>query len=368
MDLRSFRNPKLVRQVVKDLSEYRNEVKIMEVCGTHTMAIGKWGIRKLIPENIKLISGPGCPVCVTPSSVIDELINLEGVTIASFGDLLRLPGSIGNLEQARAKGLDVHTIYSPLEALELSKQKETLFVGIGFETTIPGIAYTISEAHRLKLTDFSVLSLGKLIAPALDALLSDKQIEIDGFILPGHVSVITGTDAYSFMPEKYRVGGVVTGFEPLDIVVGIQKLLGQMTRPQIINEYSRAVTKKGNQNAQAMIERIFEVSNAFWRGLGKIPSSGLIIRDEYSQFDASKKYGLMVESPEVSLAACQSAPASVSNVSANCRCGDILKGKIIPIECALFNSECTPDNPLGPCMVSSEGSCAAYYLYERGYQ
>lgn len=368
MDLRSFRDPGLIRQVVKDLSEYRNDVKIMEVCGTHTMAIGKWGIRNLIPENIKLISGPGCPVCVTPSSVIDELIGLEGVTIASFGDLLRLPGSTGNLEQARAKGLHVHTVYSPLEALELSKQKETLLVGIGFETTIPGIAYTITEAQRLKLTDFSVLSLGKLIPPALDALLSDEQIEIDGFILPGHVSLITGTDTYGFMPEKYQVGGVVTGFEPLDIVVGIKSLLGQISKPQIINEYSRAVTKKGNQNARAMIERVFEVSDAYWRGLGKIPSSGLIIRDEYSQFDASKKYGLMVESPEA-VSASQSASASVSNVSSNCRCGDILKGKIIPTQCALYsNNKCTPDNPVGPCMVSSEGSCAAYYLYERGHQ
>ncbi len=352
MTLNNFRNPELIRKIVTELQDWKKPVKFMEVCGSHTMAIGHWGIRKLLPETISLISGPGCPVCVTPSSVIDSLIDLKDVTIATFGDLVRVPGNKGTLEQARAKGLDVRMVYSPMEALEIAREKETVFAGIGFETTIPGIAYTIMEASKKNLKNFSVLPAFKLVPPALDALLSAKDTNVDGFILPGHVSVIIGSDAYSLLPEKFGIGGVVTGFEPLDILVGIKKLIEQirLQKPKIENEYSRVVSSSGNLQAQEMIYKILEVEDALWRGLGWIPKSGLGIRKKFEKFDAIKKYGIEITDTEQ---------------QTGCRCGDVLKGKIIPPECSMFGKACLPNNPIGPCMVSSEGSCAAYYKYER---
>lgn len=352
MELNNFRNPHLIKKIVSELQEWEKPVKFMEVCGSHTMAIGHWGIRKLLPKSISLISGPGCPVCVTPSSVIDSLIDLKDVTIATFGDLIRVPGNKGTLEQARANGLDVRIVYSPMEALEMAREKETVLVGIGFETTIPGIAYTIMEASRLNLKNFSVLPAFKLVPPALDALLSAKDTNVDGFILPGHVSVIIGSDAYKLLPEKFGIGGVVTGFEPLDILVGIKKLIQQikLQKPKIENEYSRVVSKEGNKQAQKIIYKVLEKEDALWRGLGWIPMSGLGIREEFSRFDAIKKYGIEITDTEK---------------QTGCRCGDVLKGNIIPPECPLFGNVCKPNNPIGPCMVSSEGSCAAYYKYER---
>jgi len=352
MHLNNFRDPELIKKIVTELQNWKKSVKFMEVCGSHTMAIGHWGIRKLLPKSISLISGPGCPVCVTPSSVIDSLIDLKDVTIATFGDLVRVPGNKGTLEQARAKGLDVRMIYSPMEALEMAREKETVFVGIGFETTIPGIAYTIMEASRQNLKNFSVLPAFKLVPPALDALLSAKDTNVDGFILPGHVSVIIGSDAYSLLPEKFGIGGVVTGFEPLDILIGIKKLTDQIKieKPEIENEYSRVVSSSGNIQAQKVIKKVLQGEDALWRGLGWIPKSGLGIREEFSRFDAIKKYGIEITDTEQ---------------QTGCRCGDVLKGKIIPSECPLFGKVCKPNNPIGPCMVSSEGSCAAYYKYER---
>ena len=350
VNLNHFRQPELIGKILQDLHDFQRPVSFMEVCGSHTMAIGHWGLRKLLPRNIRLISGPGCPVCVTPASVIDELSRLKGITIATFGDLIRVPGSRQTLEQARARGADVHTVYSPLEALELSKQGETIFVGIGFETTIPGIAHTVLEAARLNLADFSVLVLCKLIPPALKALLSDPEVKIDGLILPGHVSVVTGTQAYEFIPDKFGIGGVVTGFEPLDIVLGIKKLTNQLGAPQISNEYSRMVSREGNQVAQAMMAEVFSTGAALWRGLGEIPDSGLQLRSKYSSFDALAKYGLNITADQENTA---------------CQCGSVLKGKIQPSECPLYANTCTPANPVGPCMVSSEGSCAAFYKYER---
>ncbi|NQV18339.1 MAG: hydrogenase formation protein HypD [Armatimonadetes bacterium] len=352
MHLNNFRNPELIKKIVTELQGWKKPVKFMEVCGSHTMAIGHWGIRKLLPKSISLISGPGCPVCVTPSSVIDSLIDLKDVTIATFGDLVRVPGNKGTLEQARAKGLDVRMIYSPMEALEMAKEKETVFVGIGFETTIPGIAYTILEASRQNLKNFSVLPAFKLVPPALDALLSAKDTNFDGFILPGHVSVIIGADAYNLLPEKFGIGGVVTGFEPLDILIGIEKLTNQIknNEPKIENEYSRVVSSSGNLQAQKIIDKVLQVEDALWRGLGWIPMSGLGIRKDFEEFDAIMKYGVEITDTEK---------------QTGCRCGDVLKGKIIPSECPLFGKACLPNNPIGPCMVSSEGSCAAYYKYER---
>jgi len=352
LDLLKFRDPDLIKRIVNDLKNWEKSIKVMEVCGSHTMAIGHWGIRKLLPKTISLISGPGCPVCVTPASVIDSLIDLKGVTIATFGDLIRVPGQNGTLEQARAKGLDVRMVYSPLEALKIAEKKETVFVGIGFETTIPGIAQTILLASKNKVKNFSVLPAFKLVPPALDALLSAEDVELNGFLLPGHVSVIIGSDAYQILPEKFGIGGVVTGFEPLDILIGIQKLVkqNQTNNPVIENEYSRVVTKKGNEQAQKVIDQVLKVEDALWRGIGWIPKSGLGIREDFQEFDAFKKYGItLTEKAD----------------KTGCRCADVLKGKIIPSECPLFEKTCKPNNPIGPCMVSSEGSCAAYYKYER---
>lgn len=353
MDLSKYRHPELVSNIVDKLARWKNPVKFMEVCGSHTMAIGQWGLRKLLPDNIKLISGPGCPVCVTPGGVIDILSSLKGVTIATFGDLLHVPGNKGSLADARANGLDVRVVYSSLEALELSRERETIFVGIGFETTIPGIAHTIQIAKKEKLTDFSVLPMFKTIPPALDALLASEEVDIDGLILPGHVSVIIGWKAYSFIPAKYGTSCVVAGFEPLDIMVAIERLINQIEthNPRVDNEYTRVVTPDGNLKAQEMLQQVLEPTDTYWRGLGLLPNSGLKIIKEYAQFDAAIKYDISLDFDK-------------HEENQSCRCAEVLKGKITPPQCPLFKTKCHPQNPLGPCMVSSEGSCAAYYKYE----
>jgi len=347
-----FRDPDLVRSLVEELQSWEKPVKLMEVCGSHTMAIGHWGLRKLLPSSITLLSGPGCPVCVTPYSVIDSIMNLKDVTIATFGDLIRVPGRNGSLEQSRARGLDVRIVYSPFDALEMAKKKETVFIGIGFETTSPGVAYTIKQAAEKKIKNFSVLPAFKIIPPALEALADDKDVSIDAFILPGHVSAILGSEPYRVLSEKYETGGVVTGFEPLDILNGIRMLLRQIQEkdPRIEIEYKWVVHKDGNPQAKAILDEIFTVEDSLWRGIGKINRSGLTIRDEFSDYNALKKYNLTLPEKD--------------DFDKGCRCGDVLKGKIIPKECPLFKVKCTPENPIGACMVSSEGSCAAYYKYE----
>lgn len=349
---KKFRDPALIGKIVDQLQGWQTPIKIMEVCGSHTMAIGHWGIRKLLPPSISLLSGPGCPVCVTPSSLIDELIKLEGITIATFGDLIRVPGKAQTLEQARAQGLDIALVYSPLEALKLAEKKEVVFVGIGFETTIPGIAQTIYLAAQKKLKNFSVFPAFKLVPPALDALLATEDINLNGFLLPGHVSVIIGSNSYDLLPEKYKIGGVVSGFEPLDILLAVKLLTEQIKKgePKILNEYDRVVGEAGNKIAQQLILEVLQIEDALWRGLGWIPASGLGIREKYSEYDAVKKYNITLKD-EV--------------IDNGCRCTDVLKGKIIPSQCPLFEKSCTPAHPVGPCMVSSEGSCAAYYKYER---
>jgi len=352
MDLKQFRNPEIVKNLLRDIHTYKEPIKIMEVCGSHTMAIGHWGIRKLLPDNIQLISGPGCPVCVTPSSLIDLMSGLKGISIYTFGDLIRVPGNNGSLEEARSRGADISIVYSPLEALKNAEKNETVFVGIGFETTIPGIAYTILEAHRRKLTNFSVMPAFKTVPPALKAILSSQDIQLDGFLLPGHVSVILGEEDYSFLVTDFNIGGIICGFEPIDILLGIKQLIDQKKNnlPQIDNEYKRVVSVRGNQTAKMIINKVLQPIDAVWRGLGTIPSSGLGIRREYLDFDASHKYGLEITDNEK---------------ESGCRCGDVLRGKIIPTGCPLFAKTCNPSNPIGPCMVSSEGSCAAYFKYER---
>ena len=356
-----FRNLHLVQKLAEYiLQELAFPVKLMEVCGTHTMAIARFGIRELLPSSITLVSGPGCPVCVTPQSQIDELIRLgrqKDVILATFGDLLRVPGTLSSLELERAKGADIRVVYSPLDAVEIAvvnKDKRVVFAGIGFETTAPGVALAVLEAKKRGLTNFYVLSAHKLIPPAMSALASDPAIAIQGFICPGHVSTVIGISAYLPLVREYKIPCVISGFEPLDILQSILMLVRQIKegRADVEVQYSRAVSQEGNLEAKRCIDKVFKVADAEWRGLGVIPSSGLEFKPEFSMFDAkqflSERSATLGDEKETI-----------------CKCGWILKGLISPRECSAFGTKCTPNSPLGPCMVSSEGACAAEYRYSR---
>ncbi|SMB98892.1 hydrogenase expression/formation protein HypD [Thermanaeromonas toyohensis ToBE] len=331
---------------------------IMEVCGTHTVALGRTGLRSLLADYLDLRSGPGCPVCVTAPEDIDYMLLLArqpDVVVATFGDMLRVPGSYGSLEQARAEGSQVQVCYSPREAVELAKSypdKTVVFLGIGFETTAPAVALALKEAITEKLKNFLLYSAHKLVPPALSLLASDPELGLDGFILPGHVSAILGRQAFIFLAEKYNLPAAIAGFEPLDILGALMELLPLILRreAQVINAYPRVVTETGNQKAQKILEEIFSPHSANWRGLGIIPESGLKLKACYQDFEARERYPLEVRP---------------SPPPAGCRCGAILKGLSLPPECPLFGRRCTPLTPVGPCMVSSEGSCAAYYRYSQ---
>lgn len=332
------------------------KVKIMEVCGTHTMAIFRFGIRNLLPENIKLISGPGCPVCVTPTSIIDtaiEMVQKRLGIMAIFGDILRVPGSESSLEREKANKGDVQVVYSVLDALELARntpKKPVIFFAVGFETTAPSIACAIETALKERMKNFFILSANKLIPPAMEALLNSPDLDIDGFICPGHVSTIIGSSPYEFIAEKYRIPCVITGFEPLDILQGIYLILRQIAanRPRVEIQYSRVVKKEGNLLALKKMEEVFQPQDTEWRGLGVIPKSGLVLRNEYRNFDALEHFSI---------------PVKPSKDNQLCICGDILRGIATPLQCPLFKKFCDPTHPIGACMVSMEGTCAAYYKY-----
>ncbi|NLC58642.1 MAG: hydrogenase formation protein HypD [Armatimonadetes bacterium] len=336
--------------------------KIMEVCGTHTMAIARAGVRQLLPPTVSLISGPGCPVCVTAQGEIDAFLALgecPGVVLASFGDMLRVPGSTGSLETLKARGTETRVVYSPMDAVRLaaaSPEKEVVFFGIGFETTVPTVAAALLEACRLGLRNFSVLSAHKRVPPALAALATDPELAVDGFLLPGHVSVILGLEPYRFLAEQHQIPCAIAGFEVTDILEGILHLVTQIAdgRAALANQYPRVVRPEGNPTARALMERVFTPTDAVWRGIGPIAASGLALRPEFAPWDARQKFALdwdrFANVPEP--------PA--------CRCGDILKGIASPHDCPLFGRGCTPARPIGPCMVSSEGTCAAYYRYQIG--
>ncbi|MFV9567947.1 hydrogenase formation protein HypD [Thermoanaerobacter mathranii] len=329
------------------------QFNIMEVCGSHTMAISKFGLRQILPKNIRLISGPGCPVCVTAQNEIDSIIELsnKNVVIATFGDLIRVPGSKSSLQQQRAAGKEIKVFYSPLDALKYAEEnttKEVVFIGIGFETTIPTVAVTIKEAKEKNIKNYSVYCLHKTMPEALRALLEGGS-NVQGFLLPGHVSAITGSKIYEFIPKEFGVSGVISGFEAMDILMSIIMLLKNYKNSSIEIQYKRVVRKEGNVKAQKIIEEIFEPCDSTWRGLGKIKGSGLRIKDKYKDFDAAVKFDIKPIGGEIEIK--------------GCRCGDVLKGSIYPNECPLFGKACTPENPVGPCMVSSEGSCAAFYKY-----
>ena len=353
-----FRDKEHVKTLVQKLHTIYpgGELKLMEVCGTHTMAIARYGLRELMPQGLHLISGPGCPVCVTPSSIINAsigLAELPGTVIVTFGDMMRVPGSEKSLENLKAEGADIRVIYSVLDMIEMAqkeRKKRFVFISVGFETTTPGTALVISEAESRGLDNVFFLVANRLVVPALHALCTSEDIQIDGFLCPGHVSVIIGYGAYREIADKYGVPCVVAGFEPVDILMAIIDIAARVSSHTagVGNAYGRAVTAKGNTRAQDIMRKVFNTVDAEWRGIGLIPESGLALQEEYERFDALKFFDVpLVSKPDPK----------------GCRCGDVLKGVIIPPECALFGKKCTPTSPVGPCMVSSEGSCAAYYKY-----
>ncbi len=333
------------------------QVRLMEVCGTHTMAIAEAGIRSLLPENVRLLSGPGCPVCVTPAEVIDAVLELameKDLILASYGDMIRVPGCTpgDSLQRRRALGADVRICYSPMDALAIAREnpaKEVVFLGVGFETTAPGTAAAVMSAREQELHNFSVWSMLKTVEPALRALMGMEGFNVQGFLCPGHVATILGEEGFRFLPGEYGMPAVISGFEAGDILLAVYRLLRQIAEgePKLENEYVRAVRPEGNPLARAAIARCFAPRAALWRGLGEIPESGLGLRDEYAAFDAEKKFGVRVSGP---------APTA-------CRCGEVITGRMDPPGCPLFGRRCTPEDPVGPCMVSSEGACAAWYKY-----
>ena len=352
-------DPEIARRIAERITRRsRKPVRFMEVCGTHTVSIFRSGIRSLLPATISLLSGPGCPVCVTAQTEIDAFIDLARRTdtiVATFGDLIRVPGSGSSLQREMADGADVRIVYSTMDAVTLASEhpdKQVVFLGVGFETTAPTVAAAVIAAHRQQLDNFSVLSAHKTVPPALDAL-ADGAINIDGFLLPGHVSVIIGLEAYRPFFNNHRVPCVVAGFEPNDLLQSIAMLIDQVEsgQPQLENGYSRAVSTAGNPKAVAIMNEVFDIADADWRGIGPIAASGLAIKDKYAAFDALKVFDLQLK------------PVPDPK---GCACGEILTGVKTPPQCALYKTVCNPMAPVGPCVVSSEGTCAAYYRYHDG--
>lgn len=354
-----FRDSSLAKPMLAELQKsFTKPLRVMEVCGSHTMAIFRNGIRSILPEGFELISGPGCPVCVTSAPHMDAFIAMAdkpGVRVAIFGDLFRVPGTDGSLANASSRGAKVDIVYSPMDALELAVQHpddQVVFLGVGFETTTPGIAATILAAKNRNISNFMVFSTHKVMPPPLIALLNDPGLKIDGLLCPGHVSSIIGAGAYQPLVDKYNLACVVAGFETTDLLNGLILLARQVGSGKfaVENTYPRAVSWEGNPRAMKMVDEIFEPADMDWRGLGVIPESGLRIRNKYADFDAEKRLDITIPEAEE---------------AKGCRCGEILKGMSIPPECPLFDTRCTPANPIGPCMVSSEGTCAAYHKYGR---
>ena len=352
---RAARQVANIRQAAEKLGR---TVSLMEVCGTHTVAISRGGLRELLPENLRLISGPGCPVCVTSQGYIDAAIGLAQsgrVTVVTFGDMLRVPGTAGSLEKARAAGAPVRPVYSVLEALEVARQEPTrpvVFLAVGFETTAPTCAVALQEARADSVTNFFVLDDHKRIVPAMEALISTPDVSIDAFLAPGHVSVIIGLEPYSTVARQGRPC-VVAGFEPIDVLEAIEMLLVMLAdgRSEVENQYRRTVRPEGNPAARGQLDAVFQVDTAEWRGLGAIEESGFALRAEFARFDARRAFDVNIESaPELP----------------GCRCGEVLRGALDPQACPLFGQACTPALPQGPCMVSREGSCGIAYRFGRG--
>lgn len=358
----TLHDPELCKKLLQRLNKLLQAMPIdgmrfMEVCGTHTVSIFRSGLRSMLPKNVTHLTGPGCPVCVTDDSEVAtffQIVRDPDVILATFGDLIRVPGADGkSLKHAKAEGAKISVVYSPLDALEIAAQnpkKLIVFPGIGFETTAPAVAATILTAKQRNIDNFAVYSCHKLVPPALTALLADKENHIDAFMLPGHVSTVLGTAPYTFVAQDWHRPAVIAGFEPADILEALCRMAAQYVEGvfRVENAYPRGVAEKGNPQARAIMNQVFSVCDASWRGLGRLPASGLAIRPEYAPFDALQRL--------------QITPQSVKAIP-GCRCGDVLRGKISPDKCPLFGKVCTPASPVGPCMVSTEGSCAAFWQY-----
>ena len=357
--LDQFHDPALCKSVLARLCDTLDgPLRFMEVCGTHTVAIFRSGLRSILPKEIVHLSGPGCPVCVTHESEVNAFLDLAGkpnVIIATFGDLMRVPGSHSRtLKAAQADGARVEVVYSPPDALKIARDNPgdtVVFLGEGFETTAPGVAASLKMAKAQGITNYRVLSFHKLVPPALEALLSDPTTDIDAFIMPGHVSAIIGLAPYLPVASRYGKSAVIAGFEPLDILQALLFLAEckRDGRAEVVNLYRRVVRDEGNAKALAILAEVFTPADALWRGIGNIPGSGLEIAPAYAEFDAKRQFGITITE-------CPPLPG--------CKCGDVLKGKLTPNQCPLFGKACTPAKPVGPCMVSTEGSCAAYFKYQ----
>ena len=358
-----FREPRkadaLLRAIEELCQQLEKPIKIMEVCGGHTHSIFKYGIEDVLPEAIELIHGPGCPVCVMPKGKLDDAISISqnpNVIFTTFGDAMRVPGSTTTLLQAKAQGADIRMVYSPLDSLQIAKDnpdQEVVFFALGFETTAPSTALTILQAESEKIHNFSMFCNHVLVIPALEALLDNPDLQLDGFIGPGHVSMVIGTEPYQFISQQYQKPIVISGFEPLDIIQSVWMLLQQIVekRCEVENQYNRLVEEAGNSVAIAAMNKVFEVRESFeWRGLDEIPNSAFKMRPEYAEFDAEVKFTI----PNLKVADHKA-----------CQCGEILKGVLKPWQCKVFGTACTPETPIGTCMVSSEGACSAYYKYGR---
>jgi hydrogenase expression/formation protein HypD len=349
----------VIKKINKLAEKIDRPMNLMEVCGTHTVAIFRHGIRSVIPSSIRLLSGPGCPVCVTSINDVEtaiELAHKEDVILTTFGDMMRVPGIKNTLYDARAEGRDVRIVYSPMDSLQIAKEnghKKVVFFATGFETTSPSVAATLFMADNEGVENFYIHSVHKLVPPALEALVNLEGVNLDGFILPGHVSTIIGVKPYAFLSENHSIASVIAGFGAEDILHGILMLLDQIASDtnKVQVQYKGVVREEGNPKALEMLWHYFEVDDAYWRGVGVLPKSGLILKDEHSARNALQLYDIDV--------------GEVREAAA-CKCGDVLTGKIVPTECSLFGKVCTPEKPVGACMVSTEGSCAAYYKYGEG--
>jgi hydrogenase expression/formation protein HypD len=355
-----FRDSELALKLVEKIRRRpKKTARLMEFCGSHTAAILKYGIRQLLPPGVEMLSGPGCPVCVTDQADIDRAIALAkvpGVILCTFGDMLKVPGTYSSLQQARAEGCDVRMVYSTLDALEIAREnpaKPVVFLGVGFETTAPTVAASIAQAQSEQIGNYSVFSLAKLCPPVMKALLDGGEIKIDGIICPGHVSTIIGSKPYEFIPREYGVACVVAGFEPVDILMATDRLLAQIEsgHPRVEIAYGRTVSPEGNVRARELLAKVFEPQPARWRGVGEVAGSGYKIKEQYRKFDAESLFKI------------NPGPAREPD---GCRCGDVLRGVIRPTACPLFGRTCMPEHPVGPCMVSGEGACASYYLFGEG--
>lgn len=358
MSLTHFSDPKIAGMLIESINTYaaiHGPVTIMEVCGTHTMEIGRLSLRSLLHRNISLVSGPGCPVCVTPGGVIDAAAALAlkpAVTVLSFGDMVRVPGNRTSLEEAQAHGGSVDIVTSPLQSVSIAKDspdRNFVFIAVGFETTVPAVARAVELAQERRVSNLTFLVAHRIVPPALNALISDPDLYISAFILPGHVSAVIGVRPYEHLIDR-KIPAAITGFEPLDILSGINAICAMLVEQTVAvkNMYPRAVKEEGNPHALALMDRVFYTVDAFWRGIGKIPGSGLALRETFASFDACTEYDITLEHDDM---------------PRGCSCGDVLKGKMRPLQCPLFGNACTPQSPVGPCMVSSEGSCAAYHRY-----